>query len=223
MPGRRRWENRTEKIVNQTGGKRMTYTKMLLIAVIAQCSGVTLALIGWAGVVIGSGLWRRLVVKIGTLIPFSIAYGIFVIGLLVFLCNYENEVACKKTYIWFVPLCLGGDALLLPIMVYFSGGVKQSLFSPLFFVIPAMAVVFVPWNVVSDIVLITGMTLLGYLIVYWLPAVIDPLPGYCYRIAECIVLSGSVILAVTISRKVSPLLDDVGWLGLLGLLRRFFV
>lgn len=184
----------------------MECEKALSFAVRSQFYGVTLAGFGCVGIFYGTSPdWMSWKIIGGIGIPFFIAYGLFGIGF-IFFGNYKDEAVCEKTYTWFVPLCLCGNALLLSIMVGASGGVKQSLFTPLFLALPIAAVVLVPrsWLEVLHIQLVTVITLLitlgGYLVVYWwFSPVPKRAPGLAYRICENITLIGSVVLTVYMS------------------------
>ncbi len=191
----------------------MGYEKRFLLAVVAQFCGVTLAIIGCGGIFYGtSPNWTSGKMIGGIVIPFVIAYSLFGIGFFFFLSNYKDEAICEKTYTWFVPLCLYLNAILLSIMVAASGGVKQSLFCPLFLAMPVMAVVFVPryWPKVLHIqvvtVITTVITLVGYLVVYWYFSPIpEEAPQRLYSFCENFILVGSVVLTVVISLRI-PLL-----------------
>jgi len=119
-----------------------------------------------------------------------------------------------KTYMSFILIYLLADALMLPIAVGFSGGVKQSLFTPLFFAIAAMAVVFVPrsavpWLKLSPLIWVTAVTLVGYLVVYWIMywlKIGDKDRGRFYNVCENTILVSSVALTVLMSLRV-PLLQ----------------
>lgn len=191
----------------------MGYGKALSFAVLAQFCGITLAGFGCGGIFYGtSPNWMSWKMIGGIGIPFFSAYGLFGIGLIIFLRNYKDEAVCEKTYTWFVPLCLCANAVLLSIMVATSGGVKQSLFTPLFLALPAAAVVLVPrsWPKVLHIQVVTLITLFitlgGYLVVYWC---FSPIPngalGLLYRICENFTLVGSVVLTVCMSLNVPTL------------------
>ncbi len=191
----------------------MGYEKAFSFAVGAQFCGVTLALFGCGGIFYGTSpdwMSRKMIGSI--VIPFFIAYVLFGIGLFFFLSNYNDDAVCEKTYTWFVPLCLCGNAALLSIMVAASGGVKQSLFSPLFLALPVAAVVLVPqsWPKVLHIQVVTLITLLitlgGYIVVYWCFSPIPKgAPGRVYRICENFTLVGSVVLTVYMSLKMPML------------------
>lgn len=183
----------------------------LVNATRAQGIGVTLALLGCFVLMRKDWPWWRLS---GITIPFLVAYGSFLYG---FLCAPNPKVQIHmKTYMSFILLYLLADALMLPIAVGFSGGVKQSLFTPLFFAIAAMAVVFVPpsaepWLKFSPLVWVTAVTLVGYLVVYWLQYWLPrlfPTSGVkpFYSMCECAILVGSVALTVSMSLKVPSLL-----------------
>lgn len=191
--------------------------KALGFATRAQGIGVTLALGGCFVFIInnwGMLKWWKL---IGIIVPFCIAYGTFLYGVLCAPNTGNQQPLDKDTYMKFILLYLFADALMLPIMVSFSGGVKQSLFTPLFFAIAAMAVVFVPksavlWLKYSPLVWVTTVTLAGYLVVYWLQYWLPHLfstsgvkPHCLYSMCECAILVGSVILTVCMSHKVPQL------------------
>ena len=174
-----------------------------------QLLGVSMALLGCAGVFFGSGQWKELRVRIGTGLPFLIAYGITLCALCVSR-RIDKPPVGKETYKRFVLCFLFVDAILLSIMVYFSGGVKQSLFCPLFFVIPAMAVVFVRWGEEDKSEEdkytwgVMAVTVAGYLLVYWLP-VEELTPGRFYRFCECTILVLAVALTVVTSLRMRSL------------------
>ncbi len=175
-------------------------------ATLAQILGVTLALFGCVGVLRSTdrGDWSPLRWS-GIGIPFLLAYAVFIFGLFCHNHRLENPTPMElETYMKFILLYLYADAILLPIMVGCSGGVKQSIFSPLFFAIPTMAVVFIPSFAKLHIYSITGVTLAGYIIVYLLP-IDDKISGRLYRFCECVILVGSVVLSVLVSQQVSSL------------------
>lgn len=187
----------------------------LLWAVVAQLWGVTLASIGCVGI-FGlkiedwSALGQRGVLIVGLI---GVSYLIGFVGLITTTTRrYGSPTSSINIYRLFVFLYLYSAVLLLTTLVICSGGVKQSLFTPLFFAIPAMAVVFVPPSKVSPlhIWLVTIMTLTGYLfvhgLVYWSPAWLL-IPTRClvalrYSICESLILVGSVLLTVAMSRRV---------------------
>lgn len=171
-------------------------------ATLAQVFGVTLALIGCFGVLRSRerGDWSAL--KWGGIgIPFLLAYSMFILGLICHSYRLGNPTPMALgTYMRFILLYLYADAILLPIMVSCSGGVKQSPFSPLFFTIPAMAVVFLPQSAAWHIYGVTLVTLTGYILVYLIP-LDERISGRLYRFSECIILVGSVILGVLMSQQ----------------------
>lgn len=171
-------------------------------ATLAQVFGVTLALFGCVGVLRSTerGDWSALKCS-GIGIPFFLAYGMFIIGLVCHSCRLGNPTPMELgTYVKFILLYLYVDAILLPIMVGCSGGVKQSPFSPLFFTIPVMAVVFLPQSAAWHIYGVTLVTLTGYIVVYLIP-LDEKITGRLYRFSECIILVGSVILGVLMSQQ----------------------
>ena len=177
-------------------------------ATLAQFLGVSIALLGCLGIWLSkNGKWSSRQ-KWGIVIPFALAYGTAIAGFVVCGLHIGNTILVReRTYKIFTLLYLYADAILLPIMIYYSGGVKQSLFTPLFFQIPAMAVVFVYGSEVLQIAAITSLTLLLYIIVYWWywfrkPATDDDLP-VPYGVCECLILIFSVALTVVMSLTVT--------------------
>ncbi len=179
-----------------------TIIEMFLHATLAQLAGVTLALAGCIGVLKGKGIefkWS------GVGIPFLVAYSMFIVAIVYYCKKNGNPIPMElNTYMKFILMYLYVDAILLPIMVNYSGGVKQSLFSPLFFVIPAMAVVFVSRSAILHIYGVVGVTLAGYIVVY-LFSEDNKISGRFYKFCECGILVSSVILSVFMSLSLSPL------------------
>ena len=177
----------------------------IFMATLSQLLGVSFALFGFLGIFFARGTEMRWWSWVGILVPFALAYSTAISGFVYYGCFSNSASADKKMYKFFILLYLYTDAFLLPIMVGFSGGVKQSLFTPLFFTIPAMAVVFVPPCESRHLWMVTVVTLIFYIMVYWLP--IGPeSPGCFYRIVECVILGGSVVLTVLMSRRMRSLL-----------------
>lgn len=177
------------------------------LATMTQVLGVTLALFGCAGVLSSTdrGDWSKWKWS-GIGIPFILAYGMFIFGLLCHNNSLESSTPIGlETYMKFTLLYLYADAILLPIMVGCSGGVKQSLFSPLFFTIPAMALILIPRSEIWHIYSVMCVTLGGYIVVYLLP-IDGKITGRLYRTCECIILVGSVVLSVLMSLKAPSLL-----------------
>ncbi len=177
-------------------------------ATLAQVLGVTLALVGCVGVLRSTerGDWSALKWS-GIGIPFLLAYGMFIFGFVCLCHRYRLGTPTPMelgTYINFILMYLYVDAILLSIMVSCSGGVKQSPFSPLFFTIPAMAVIFLPQSAASHIYGVTFLTLTGYIIVYLIP-LDEKISGRLYRFSECIILVGSVILGVLMSQQATSI------------------
>lgn len=175
----------------------------LFEATLAQFLGVTMALFGCIAT-LGLALSMRQWVGIG--LPFLLAYGTVVIGFLfISRHNADRNPITQEVYMCFIGMYLYADVFLLPIMVSHSGGVKQSLFCPLFFAIPAMATVFVSRSYVRQIYYITLATLAAYIVVYWLPSswIVGLIPpGVFYNLMECVILVGSVSLTVIMTLRV---------------------
>ncbi len=176
----------------------------LFQASLAQFLGVSLAFVGCFGIFWGSQ-YEKWWLKAGIIVPFVVAYLTAIVGFIIY-GYYARmpEPLGEGAYMWFVRSYLYADVLLLSIMVYFSGGVKQSLFTPLFFTIPAMAVLFVCSSMKLEIWMVTIATLAGYIIVYLRP-VEKKIPGRLYRFCECTILVGSVFLTVSMSQWVQLL------------------
>ncbi len=191
-----------------------SWKTLIIKATAAQFAAVLLAALGCFGVLwsVDKG-WVR---WCGILIPFLPALAIIALGFIVYFRSLIKKCeVSERMYRIIVLLCLYVDAVMLSIMVGFSGGVKQSLFCPLFFAIPAMAIVFVPWREeYKHIWRVAVVTVVCYLVVYWLlpllglyfprwlPHLFPPAvgtPKLFYNICECIVLAGSVGLTVLMS------------------------
>ncbi len=179
------------------------------LATVAQIVGLMIAVWGFLGLFffgrvarVSWPAWRWC----GIVLPFIFVGGMTVWGTIA--CLIKPSTAPEK----FIYVYLYSDAIMLPLMVACSGSVKQSLFSPLFFAIPAMAVVFVPDSAVwlfgwKHIWWVVIVTLFGYLFVYWLPIDDSAQGGFWYRLCECSILAGSVILTVFMSLRVHFLLS----------------